>query len=122
MYSRLVEDTTKKNILEEVNLFKASHEEQDWKCPACNPETGVYQLKIPPESETEALKDTKLLIKTHLELHKAELLQRLSSKGELAAYEKSKADSLKRVRLWITGTINDRQLYTEDPLERKPQA
>lgn len=31
----------------------------------------------------------------------------------------SKADSLKRVRLWITGTINDRRLYEEDPLERK---
>lgn len=107
MFSKLVEDTTKKNILEEVNLlcifiiatqlttyqvniFQPTNETQQWTCPFCDPESDVYTLSVPPKSQIQSLKEVQALIKTHVELHKADLSKRMSSKGELASYDKVK--------------------------------
>ncbi|KAI9355886.1 hypothetical protein BD770DRAFT_473563 [Pilaira anomala] len=116
MYSRLVEDTTKRNIIEEVPVFQATAEGYLWTCPFCDPESIVYQLHVPPSSEVENLRKVKLLIKDHVELHKKDLLSQVTARQGLAQYEKARKDSLKRVRLWITGTIKDRRLYEDDPL------
>ncbi|KAI8369050.1 hypothetical protein BD560DRAFT_435188 [Blakeslea trispora] len=109
MYSKLVADTKKRNIIEEVNVFDATLEDQLWTCPFCHPDSTVYQLKIPSASETEALRQVRSLIRQHIELHQKDILNQL--KDNNAHYEKLRSDSLKRVRLWIKGTVKDRRLY-----------
>lgn len=59
-----------------------------WTCQFCNPEASVYKLHVPPCSKAEKLKEVKRLIKQHVELHKKDLLNHLSVKGELQQYEK----------------------------------
>ncbi|KAI9275200.1 hypothetical protein EDC94DRAFT_654606 [Helicostylum pulchrum] len=88
MYSRLVEDTIKRNIIEEVPVFENKEEEHLWKCPFCDPESTAYRLNVPASSEVQELRRAKLLIKDHLELHKRDLLNQLATKRELTQYEK----------------------------------
>ncbi|KAI8087560.1 hypothetical protein BDF21DRAFT_335247 [Thamnidium elegans] len=94
MYSRLVEDTTKRNIIEEVPIFKNKEEGQLWKCPFCDPESTAYRLNVPASSEVQELRRAKLLIKDHVELHKKDLLNQLAAKRELTQYEKVKTGIL----------------------------
>ncbi|EPB90075.1 hypothetical protein HMPREF1544_03051 [Mucor circinelloides 1006PhL] len=112
MYSKLVEDTTKKNIIEEVKVFTPSEHGELWQCPFCDPSKTVYKLAVPPAKETERLYYIKKMIREHVELHQRDLLSKMDYKD----YDKSRAESIKRVRLWITGTIADRKLYEENPL------
>ncbi|GAA5795048.1 hypothetical protein HPULCUR_000399 [Helicostylum pulchrum] len=99
-----------------VPVFENKEEEHLWKCPFCDPESTAYRLNVPASSEVQELRRAKLLIKDHLELHKRDLLNQLATKRELTQYEKASSDSSKRVRLWIAGTISDRQLYEDDTL------
>ncbi|KAL9542084.1 hypothetical protein MBANPS3_008784 [Mucor bainieri] len=114
MYSKLVEDTTKKNIIEEVKVFTPPEHGELWECPFCDPSETVYKLPVPPARETEKLYHIKRLIREHVELHQKDLMEKMNSKD----YDKSRAESIKRVRLWITGTIADRKLYEENPLQQ----
>ncbi|KAI8637401.1 hypothetical protein BD408DRAFT_447660 [Parasitella parasitica] len=113
MYSKLVEDTTKKNMIEEVRIFSPSENGELWKCPFCDPSNTVYKLLVPPAKEAERLHQIKRLVREHVELHQKDLMSKMTERD----YDKTRAESIKRVRLWITGTIADRGLYEENPLQ-----
>lgn len=70
--------------------FETAIEGQLWKCPFCNVNTIVYKVNVPPSTQVDTWKQSKLLIKNHLELHKKDLLNQLSGKSELMKYEKVK--------------------------------
>ncbi|KAK4520157.1 uncharacterized protein ATC70_008288 [Mucor velutinosus] len=113
MISKLVNQTTNRNTIEEVKVFCPSGQGELWECPFCDPSCTVYKLNVPPEQETERMLHVKRLIKAHVELHQKDLLSNIMSEKE---YEFAKADSIKRVRQWISGTIACRKLYSKNPL------
>ncbi|KAI9483116.1 MAG: hypothetical protein EXX96DRAFT_616104 [Benjaminiella poitrasii] len=115
MGSELVEDALKKNYIEVVNTLKTSDEGGIWKCPFCNPHSRVYKLNMPPNAQIERCERIKNLIKVHVELHKRDLLDQMFLKNGVRSYEKARMESVKRVRLWISGTIKDRKLYKQTP-------
>ncbi|CAO0800026.1 unnamed protein product [Mucor circinelloides] len=80
MYSKLVEDTTKKNIIEEVKVFTPSEHGELWQCPFCDPSKTVYKLAVPPAKETERLYYIKKMIREHVELHQRDLLSKMDYK------------------------------------------
>ncbi|KAI8990807.1 hypothetical protein BDF20DRAFT_3531 [Mycotypha africana] len=115
MASKLVGDTLKGTYIEKVNVFQPSESGGIWQCPFCKPAARpVYKLYIPPIDDSEKLNEVKGLIKNHIELHQIDLLRKMSAK-EGIDYKEATIDSMKRVRLWITGTIKDRKLYGKDP-------
>ncbi|KAI7906733.1 uncharacterized protein BX663DRAFT_548884 [Cokeromyces recurvatus] len=115
MYTKLVDDAIKGHYVESINTFDPPDEGGKWECPFCNP-ANVYKLNVPPILQIERRKRIKELIRNHVELHKKDLINQLFE-GDIHSYEKMRAESLKRVRLWIKGTINDRELYKKDPLQ-----
>ncbi|KAL9551955.1 hypothetical protein MBANPS3_004005 [Mucor bainieri] len=113
MLSKLISQTTRRNTIEEVKIFSPSEQGELWECPFCDPSRTVYMLNVPPEQETERMLCAKRLIKAHVELHQKDLLSKIMSEKE---YEFAKAESIKRVRQWISGTIACRKLYKTNPL------
>ncbi|KAI8073481.1 uncharacterized protein B0P05DRAFT_162273 [Gilbertella persicaria] len=86
MYSKLVEDTKKRNIIEEVQVFRPPLDGGLWECPFCHPDT-VYRMTIAPAKQTLELKQTRELIKQHIELHQKDLLAQMNEEAE-SNYEK----------------------------------
>ncbi|CAO3614177.1 unnamed protein product [Mucor fragilis] len=103
-----------KNTIEEVKIFSPSVQGELWECPFCDPSRTVYKLNVPPEQETERMLHVKRLIRGHVELHRKDVLSRMMSEKE---YEVAKAESIKRVHKWITGTIECRKLYRNNTLQ-----
>ncbi|KAL7318054.1 hypothetical protein PS15m_004327 [Mucor circinelloides] len=114
MFSKLINETTKRNTIEEVKVFSPSRKGGLWECPFCDPSRTVYKLNVPPDQETERMLCVKRLIRGHVELHQKDLLSKMMSEKE---YEFARAESIKRVRQWISGTITCRKLYKDNPLQ-----
>ncbi|OAC97960.1 hypothetical protein MUCCIDRAFT_116044 [Mucor lusitanicus CBS 277.49] len=108
MSSKLISQTIKRNTIEEVKTFSPSGKGELWECPFCDPSCTVYKLNVPPQRETEKMMYVKRLIKAHVQLHQKDLLSKMMSEKE---YEFAKAESMKRVRQWISGTVTCRKLY-----------
>lgn len=70
--------------------FDTTLEGKLWTCPFCNVNNTPYQLNVPPSTQVDNWKKTKLLIKHHLELHKKDVLDQMSGKSEVIQYEKVK--------------------------------
>lgn len=108
MFSKLINQTTKRNILEEVKkntaikwisvhawiisaysldliqvkIFSPSVQGELWECPFCDPSRTVYKLNVPPEPETERMLLVKKLIRGHVELHRKDVLSKMMTEKE----------------------------------------
>lgn len=68
--------------------FDTSLEGKVWQCPFCHENNGPYQLNVPPSTQVDNWKQTKLLIKNHIELHKKDVLSQMARENQYGQYEK----------------------------------
>ncbi|KAG1461770.1 hypothetical protein G6F46_003914 [Rhizopus delemar] len=118
MASELVHDTQKKHTIQPFPAPELKEDGGLWTCPFCqaiHTDATPYAITTPPVQDTVKLKKAKAAIKQHLEEHRQMLQERLVQESSVNEYEKNNAERMKRVRLWIEGTVKDRGLYEENP-------
>ncbi|CAO3690578.1 unnamed protein product [Rhizopus stolonifer] len=117
--SELVNDTLKRHTIQQFPTPELEKEGGSWIlsiCQAIDENATVYTVQTPPLTNETIKAKTKKLINQHLEDHQKELYQQLIEQGKVNEYEKSRKEKMKRIQLWIEGTVKDRGLYGQNLL------